>query len=52
MSSIRGLDVAIVAQYNDRIIYDCITATLQNPIRYPKPKSSDEYADSDEEYGY
>jgi hypothetical protein len=27
VTSARGLDVAFVAQYNDRIIYDCVTST-------------------------
>ena len=35
VTSVRGLDVAFVAQYNDRIIFDCITSTRQNPIRFP-----------------
>ena len=27
VTSARGLDVAFVAQYNDRIVYDCVTST-------------------------
>lgn len=37
MTSARGLDVTFVAQYNDRIIYDCITSLYQAPIRFPLP---------------
>lgn len=28
VTSTRGLDVAFVAQYNDRIIMDCVTSTV------------------------
>jgi len=35
VTSVRGLDVAFVAQYNDRVIFDCITSTKQPPIRFP-----------------
>lgn len=42
VTSVRGLDVAIVAQYNDRIIYDCITSTRQQPIRFPLPPKNKE----------
>lgn len=27
VTSARGLDVAFVAQYNDRVVYDCVTST-------------------------
>ena len=42
MTSARGLDVTFVAQYNDRIIYDCITSVVQKPIRFPLPKDKNE----------
>mmetsp|Transcript_1797 Transcript_1797/g.2560 ORF Transcript_1797/g.2560 Transcript_1797/m.2560 type:complete len:105 (+) Transcript_1797:2655-2969(+) len=37
MTSQRGLDVTFVAQYNDRIIFDCVTSTKQMPLRCPLP---------------
>jgi hypothetical protein len=37
VTSLRGIDVAFVCQYNDSIIFDCITSTKQNPIRFPMP---------------
>ena len=42
VTSSRGLDVAFVAQYNDRIVYDCVTSTVQLPILFPMPQNSDE----------
>lgn len=39
VTSSRGLDVAFLAQYNDRIIYDCITSVVQPPIRFPMPST-------------
>ena len=42
LNSERGLDVAFVAQYNDRIIFDCVTSTKQNPLRFPTPVSKQE----------
>ena len=42
VTSVRGLDVSFVCQYNDAIIFDCITSTKQLPIRFPMPKSSKE----------
>jgi len=37
VTSARGLDVSFIAQYNDRIIFDCITSTKQLPVRFPLP---------------
>ena len=37
VTSARGMDVTFVAQYNDRIIFDCITSQRQLPIRFPLP---------------
>ena len=37
VTSARGLDVSFVCQYNDSIIFDCITSTKQKPIRFPMP---------------
>ena len=42
LTSERGLDVAFVAQYNDRIIFDCVTSTKQLPLRFPTPFSKQE----------
>ena len=42
VNSERGLDVAFVAQYNDRIIFDCVTSTKQLPLRFPTPVSKHE----------
>ena len=42
VTSVRGLDVSFVCQYNDAIIFDCITSTKQFPIRFPMPMSRDE----------
>ena len=39
VTSARGLDVAFICQYNDSIIFDCITSTKQLPIRFPMPAS-------------
>ena len=44
ITSVRGLDVAFIAQYNDRIIMDCITSTKQLPIRFPMPTDQKEAA--------
>ena len=40
VTSVRGLDVSFVCQYNDAIIFDCITSTKQLPIRFPMPLSN------------
>ena len=37
VTSARGIDVAFACQYNDAIIFDCITSTKQHPIRFPLP---------------
>ena len=37
VSSYRGLDVTFIIQYNDAIIFDCITALNQKPMRFPMP---------------
>ena len=37
VTSVRGLDVSFVCQYNDAIIFDCITSTKQLPVRFPLP---------------
>ena len=37
VTSVRGLDVSFICQYNDSIIFDCITSTRQLPIRFPMP---------------
>ena len=42
VTSIRGLDVSFICQYNDSIIFDCITSTKQLPIRFPMPVSTKE----------
>ena len=39
VTSVRGLDVSFVCQYNDAIIFDCITSTKQLPLRFPMPVS-------------
>ena len=44
VTSVRGLDVTFVAQYNDRIIFDCITSTKQLPMRFPLPATPKEEA--------
>ena len=43
VTSSRGLDVALVAQYNDRIIYDCVTSTVQQPVRFPLPANNEKW---------
>jgi len=53
VSSVRGLDVAFIAQYNDRIIYDCITSTRQQPMRFPLPANKIEkemWAETDPDF--
>lgn len=45
VTSVRGLDVAFIAQYNERIIMDCITSTKQLPVRFPLPANKKEEAD-------
>ena len=35
VTSSRGLDVTFIVQYNDAIIFDCITSLQQQPIRFP-----------------
>ena len=42
VTSVRGLDVALVAQYNDRIVFDCVTSTKQLPVRLPLPQNAKE----------
>ena len=42
VTSVRGLDISFVCQYNDAIIFDCITSTKQFPIRFPMPMKMDE----------
>lgn len=42
MTSVRGLDVSFVCQYNDRVIFDCITSTRQLPIRFPLAQNEKE----------
>lgn len=42
VASSRGLDVTLCAQYNDRIIFDCVTSTVQQPIRFPMPVNNKE----------
>ena len=37
--SVRGFDVTFICQYNDTIIFDCITSTKQLPIRFPMPNN-------------
>lgn len=39
VTSVRSLDVTFICQYNDAIIFDCITSTKQKPIRFPMPMS-------------
>lgn len=52
VTSSRGLDVAFIAQYNDRIIYDCVTSTVQLPIRFPLPatKAEQDLAEEDTDF--
>ena len=53
VTSARGLDVAFVAQYNDRVIYDCITSTKQLPVRFPLPinrQEADKWKDIDPDF--
>lgn len=40
--SARGVDVALCLQYNDRIVFDCVTSTRQNPICLPIEKHEQE----------
>lgn len=40
VTSARGLDVTFIAQYNDRIIFDCVTSTKQLPLRFPLPATA------------
>ena len=42
VTSARGLDVAFLCQYNDRVVYDCVTSTTQLPIRFPMPANQHE----------
>ena len=35
VQSHRGLDVTLCCQYNDGIVFDCITSTKQDPIFFP-----------------
>lgn len=42
LNSDRGVDQTFCAQYRDRIIFDCITSTVQNPIRFPMPTKKQE----------
>jgi hypothetical protein len=35
VQSTRGVDVTLCNQYNDSIIFDCITSTRQKPISFP-----------------
>lgn len=35
VQSMRGQDVALAIQYNDAVIFDCITSTVQNPMKMP-----------------
>ena len=44
ITSVRGMDVTFVAQYNDRVIFDCITSQKQLPIRFPLPTAEEEKA--------
>ena len=51
LRSVRGIDVSFVCQYNDSIIFDCITSTKQLPIRFPmpsKPEDKDKYFNDEE----
>ena len=31
----RGNDIVLVCQYNDCVIFDCVTSTKQRPIKVP-----------------
>jgi len=35
VNSMRGVDVALAVQYNDGVVFDCITSTKQLPIMVP-----------------
>ena len=35
--SARSTDVTLVIQYNDSIVFDCVTSTKQKPIMFPRP---------------
>jgi hypothetical protein len=48
VNSSRGVDVTLCNQYNDSIIFDCITSTRQKPIMFPyNPNNEEEYEDLD-----
>jgi hypothetical protein len=38
VQSSRGVDVTLCNQYNDSIVFDCITSTRQKPIIFPLGK--------------
>ena len=40
VASYRGLDLTFIIQYSDTIIFDCITALHQKPMRFPMPIDS------------
>lgn len=46
VQSSRGVDVTLCNQYNDSIVFDCITSTRQKPIIFPLGKEQEE----EEEY--
>lgn len=50
VNSSRGVDVTLCNQYNDCIIFDCITSTKQAAIKFPfnkKVNTEEEYEDLD-----
>ena len=38
VKSARSTDTTLCIQYNDSIVFDCITSTAQKPIMFPRPK--------------
>ena len=38
VKSARSTDATLCIQYNDSIVFDCITSTAQKPIIFPRPK--------------
>jgi hypothetical protein len=49
VNSSRGVDVTLVNQYNDAIIFDCITSTKQKPIKFPFDYNNNEDEEDFEE---
>jgi len=50
VNSARGVDVALAVQYNDGVVFDCITSTAQLPMMVPLCPSEEFLEKADHEF--